>query len=100
MGCIVQASQNLSLTMFSSEVAQIETTGRTLSHAFFWTQNALKGYTLETDLNNMTMRDLFAAFALAGIIANREPHQELAAIHAYNYADAMIEQRNKDATGL
>ena len=86
--------------MFSSEVAQIETIGKTLSHAFFWTQNALKGYTLETDLNNMTMRDLFAAFALAGMIRNKELDDNDIVDLAYNFADRMIERRSDDATGL
>jgi hypothetical protein len=56
---------------------------------------------LETDLNNMTMRDLFAAFALAGLLCERGlPLSVAAAENAYIYADAMIKQRNKDATEL
>jgi len=56
---------------------------------------------METDLNNMTMRDLFAAFALAGMLAERETaNYPLAARYAYIYADAMLEERNKDATQL
>jgi hypothetical protein len=50
---------------------------------------------METDLNEMTMWDLFAAFALAGIIANREQHPDFAARHACDYADAMLEQRKQ-----
>jgi hypothetical protein len=47
------------------------------------------------------MRDLFAAFALAGMLAEREmANFSLTARYAYQYADALIEQRNKDATGL
>jgi len=53
---------------------------------------------METDLNNMTMRDLFAAFALAGMLAEKRPLGEEAAKYAYVYADEMIRARNKDAT--
>jgi hypothetical protein len=56
---------------------------------------------METDLNNMTMRDLFAMFAMAGMLV--ESHAGDATIlsaDAYTFADAMIEQRNKDATQL
>jgi len=56
---------------------------------------------METDLNNMTMRDLFAAFALAGMLAN-DAHREsvyLLSSDAYKCADAMIEtRRQQDAT--
>ena len=56
---------------------------------------------METDLNNMTMRDLFAAFALAGLLCERDlPLSVAAAENAYIYADAMIEERSKDATQL
>jgi len=56
---------------------------------------------METDLNNMTMRDLFAAFAMAGILAEKpRPLGEEAAKYAYVYADEMIEARNKNATQL
>ena len=57
---------------------------------------------METDLNNMTMRDLFAAFALAGMLAEREmANYPLTARYAYIYADAMIKAREADdATGL
>lgn len=57
---------------------------------------------METDLNNMTMRDLFAAFALAGMLAN-DAHREsvyLLSSDAYKCADAMIETRSEDATRL
>jgi hypothetical protein len=58
---------------------------------------------LETDLNNMTLRDLFAAFAIAGMnstnVFNAGPEQR--AKLAYIEADAMIEARRiEDATGL
>ena len=56
---------------------------------------------METDLNNMTLRDLFAAFAMMGRIANGK-HNWFAddgdiAYISYRLADAMIEQRNDDA---
>jgi hypothetical protein len=59
---------------------------------------------LETDLNNMTMRDLFAAFAMAGMLASGNlpktmPDADIAEC-SYNLAGAMIEQRNKDAAQL
>ena len=52
----------------------------------------------------MTLRDLFAAFAMMGRIANGK-HNWFAddgdiAYISYRLADAMIEQRNDDATGL
>jgi hypothetical protein len=60
---------------------------------------------METDLNNMTMRDLIAMFAIAGMNARDKfdagqatPQQRVRL--AYIEADAMIEQRSKDATGL
>jgi len=55
---------------------------------------------METDLNNMTMRDLFAAFALAGILAGRaSASYPLTATYAYIYADEMIKAREtNDAT--
>lgn len=55
---------------------------------------------METDLNEMTMRDLFAAFAMAGMLADnssRESVYKLSA-DAYKCADAMIEQRSRDAS--
>jgi hypothetical protein len=56
---------------------------------------------METDLNNMTMRDLFAAFALAGMLAEKpRPLGEEAAKYAYIYADEMINARSKDAAQL
>jgi len=55
---------------------------------------------METDLNNMTMRDLFAAFALAGMLSDKSErfNVHILSADAYRCADAMIEQRNKDAT--
>jgi len=55
---------------------------------------------METDLNNMTMRDLFAAFAMAGMLADQSARDSvyILSADAYKCADAMIEQRNKDAT--
>jgi len=50
---------------------------------------------METDLNNMTMRDLFAAFAMMGMIMNKElPDRDIADL-AYNFADCMIERREE-----
>ena len=55
---------------------------------------------METDLNNMTMRDLFAAFALAGMLTDESLRGSVYTLSAdaYKCADAMIDQRNKDAT--
>jgi hypothetical protein len=48
---------------------------------------------METDLNNMTMRDLFAAFALVGMILNKElPANDIVDL-AYNFADLMVDRR-------
>ena len=61
---------------------------------------------METDLNNMTMRDLFAAFAMAGMNSKDafnagQARPEQRAKLAYIEADAMIEaRRQEDATGL
>lgn len=43
----------------------------------------------------LRLRDLFAAFALAGIIANPDSMSANVAETAYAYADAMLTQRNK-----
>ena len=61
---------------------------------------------METDLNNMTMRDLFAAFAMAGVlafdksIATTARQKLVYTKQMYEWADAMIEARSNDATGL
>jgi len=60
---------------------------------------------METDLNNMTMRDFFAALVIAGtVVANKEKDYMSKmdrAIDAYDYADAMIIARETDDdTGL
>ena len=57
---------------------------------------------METDLNNMTMRDLFAAFALAGMLSDDSARFNvyLLSADAYRCADAMIDQRSKDASQL
>ena len=56
---------------------------------------------METDLNGMTMRDLFAMFAMAGILADSSLRDvTVLSSDAYKCADAMIDQRNKDATQL
>ena len=57
---------------------------------------------MESDLNGMTMQDLFAIFAMAGMLASGNlpktmPDAEIAEC-SYNLADAMIDQRSKDAT--
>ena len=61
---------------------------------------------METDLNNMTMRDLFAVFAMAGMNsrdvfdAGQERPEQRAKL-AYIEADAMIEaRRQENATQL
>ena len=55
---------------------------------------------METDLNNMTMRDLFAAFAMAGMLSDESVRGNvyILSADAYKCADAMMDQRNKDAT--
>jgi hypothetical protein len=57
---------------------------------------------MESDLNNMTMRDLFAAFAMAGMLADQSARDNvyILSADAYKCADALIEQRNKDAAQL
>ena len=57
---------------------------------------------METDLNNMTMRDLFAMFAMAGMLSDKSErfNVHILGADAYRVADAMIDQRNKDATQL
>lgn len=62
---------------------------------------------METDLNNMTMRDIFAAFALAGALANQggltftEREKTDITDIMYDWADAMINSRRfENATQL
>ena len=51
---------------------------------------------METDLNNMTMRDLFAAFVMVGMIMNKElPDDDIVDL-AYNFADRMVERRSSE----
>jgi hypothetical protein len=50
---------------------------------------------METDLNNMTMRDLFAAFAMIEMIMNKELPDRDTADLAYNFADYMLERREE-----
>lgn len=57
---------------------------------------------METDLNTLTIQDLYAMFALAGMLASGNlpktmPDADLAEC-SFNLANAMIEQRNKNAT--
>lgn len=53
------------------------------------------------DLNNATMRDFFAAFALVGMLANSGYHFDGSdddaerAAQAYSFADAMVEERKR-----
>ena len=42
----------------------------------------------------MTLRDWFAGMALAGMLANSDTH--ITAATAYDFADAMIAERNKE----
>ena len=57
---------------------------------------------METDLNGTTMRDLFAMFALAGMLADNSKRDNVYTLSAdaYKCADAMMEQRSRDATQL
>jgi len=57
---------------------------------------------METDLNEIDMRDLFAMFAMAGMLADKSErfNVHILSADAYRVADAMMEQRNKDATQL
>lgn len=60
------------------------------------TPNSLDLLIIDVDV----MRDLFAAFALSGMIQgslkDRHPAAELAASHAYQYAAAMLKARNEE----
>jgi hypothetical protein len=61
---------------------------------------------METDLNNMTMRDLFAAFAMAGMLSSNntvamtQREKTVYTDQMYQWADAMIQSRSNDATRL
>lgn len=59
--------------------------------------NDLRNVELAVEL---PLRDLFAAFALAGVVALNleESTRESDAIYAYNAADAMLKARDTDAT--
>ena len=54
---------------------------------------------METDLNNMTMRDLIAMFAMAGMLADKSSKDNVyhLAADAYKCADAMIDEGKKNA---
>lgn len=57
---------------------------------------ALADAILQTAVMNLTLRDLFAAFALAGIAAaNMDQDYATDAAMAYNYADEMLAQHNR-----
>lgn len=52
----------------------------------------------ESALLNLSLRDLFAAFALAGIMAMQkadETNPRWTAAHSYDLADAMLAQRKE-----
>jgi hypothetical protein len=55
---------------------------------------------METDLNNMTMRDFFAALVMIGANAASQEKPYMSkmdlALDAYDYADAMIIARETD----
>jgi hypothetical protein len=55
---------------------------------------------METDLNEMTMRDFFAAFAMLGMLADNSSRESvyILSADAYKCADAMIEERERNAT--
>jgi hypothetical protein len=57
---------------------------------------------METDLNEMTMRDLFAAFALAGMLADQSKRDNVYTLSAdaYKCAEAMMEHRFKNDAQL
>ena len=64
-----------------------------MSHAITREQAAaLADVICDTALLNTTLRDLFAAFALAGLMGDGLRGEAVAKI-AYQYADAMLAQR-------
>ena len=69
---------------------------------FFWTRHLPGGpMVLETDV---TLRDLFAGLALAGLLANTgeselERSREEFAADCYGFADAMLAARTPGAAG-
>ena len=50
---------------------------------------------METDLNNMTIRDLFAMFAMAGMLSDNSSRENVYTLiaEAYKCADVAIEHR-------
>ena len=50
---------------------------------------------MDNDLNNMTLQDLFAAFAMMGMLADKSQRDNVFVLahDAYKCADAMIEVR-------
>lgn len=51
--------------------------------------------TLRSFTEGMTLRDYFAGQALIGIIIETVMEKEITAKQAYDYADAMLTERNK-----
>jgi hypothetical protein len=49
-----------------------------------------------TPVANMTLRDYYAGQALIGIIAEGEAGYESAAVDAFHYADAMMDERDAE----
>jgi len=45
--------------------------------------------------SDITLRDIFAAFALAGMMANSAQMPNIICPAAYEYADAMLKEREK-----
>ena len=55
--------------------------------------------TMHFEISGDTLRDLFAAHALNAIVSHQInkgiPHEDFAAVTAYEYADAMLRRRGK-----
>lgn len=52
---------------------------------------------LQSGMEAMTMRDYFAAAAVTGCLASNEPNAAtVLSKHAYDLADAMMEERSKE----
>ena len=65
---------------------------------------ALAGMVADSALLNVSLRDFFAAFALAGMLANSGYHfdygsdDEERSVQAYSFADSMLLERHRKAT--
>lgn len=55
-----------------------------------------KAETTRYSTGGMTLRDYFAAAALQGMVQRGGDHGAYVAESAYRFADAMLEERNKD----